>query len=160
MHDGAEQGIRGIELVPSVTNSSINNIWIANQDFLAVDIYSAVDGSRIASYPTPQFHPVGLYYDPVSIYIFVGGSPADGTGDGIIYIVDPMTTKTVRTLQATPMNHPTGMLAIGDILYVLEQENDHMLSFHIPTGAYLGQVVQSFETYGFATPEQLILSPC
>lgn len=160
LHDSAQQGVRDIALVPSKVDNSTDSLWVANEDLTAVEVYDTKTGAVDYIFPTTGYNPVGLYYDSISDMVFIGGTPSSGKGDGIIWGVNPSTYKIVQTFAASPMNHPAGMVALNGKLFVIEQDNDHLLSFDISSTAYLGEVISSFSDFGFSQAEQLVLSPC
>lgn len=161
-HDVTEQGVRDIELVySSSTLSQPDQLWVANEDMLSILIYSASNASLIDTINTgPDYMPVGLYFDAGTGLVFLGVKPVSGKGDGAVYGLDPSLHVIRTSYTDSSMNHPAGMTVFANTLYVLEQANDKLLSFDIPSGHFLSVVIPSFSTFGFSQAEQIILSSC
>jgi hypothetical protein len=145
VHPITEQGIRSIAVVGQ-------DLWIANEDINGIAIVPLQTG--LVTNIVVIRSPIGLFYDKASNLVFVGSKQKHWSG--AVYAIDPLYLKVVRTYTTNRMNHPSGIVAHDNVLYVAEQILGVIFAFNVQTGAFLGKIVKN-------TPgqiEQLALSDC
>ena len=104
-------------------------------------------------------NPVGMFLDSERNMMFVG-SKKSSKNTGAVYgidIVEKRVVKIYTLLGGETMNHPTGIVAHNDILYVAEQTMNVVLTFNITSERYLKQIIPKMKSSGV---EHLALSDC
>lgn len=146
VHKDNERGIRSIITIKK------HEMWIANEDFDGIIIVNlntglSTDIVRISK-------PVGLFYDESTHLVYVSSKGKHRTGS--VYAISAGSLRIVKSYFEPYMEHPTGVLVYGGILYVVEQVENAILTFDVESTKYLGKIVKHIP-HDF---EQITLSYC
>lgn len=144
---GGGNGARGVAFVPRT-----RMLWIANE---AMGIVQLVDVDH--SIPIMRLsvkRPIGLYYDNRRGEMFVG-SRSNQKGKGKIVVYDAATASRKYQLATLDLQHPAGMTAFEDTLFVADQATNTVETFDLNARIHSRTIIDHLPTV-----EQLILSHC
>jgi hypothetical protein len=144
-HPLSEQGIRSMEVVN-------DDLWVANEDINGVAVIQLSTG--FISNIIVINDPTDVFYEKSRNLVFIGSKQKHW--NGAIYAVDPTTLRIVKTYTTNRMDHPSGIVADKDVLYVAEQDLGFIFTFNIESGKFIQTIVN--ETPGQI--EGLALSDC
>ena len=151
MHDPNTQGIRAIVWV-----EHLQQLWVANENLHRVLIVDNL-GRFVGTVKIKN--PVGLFYDRTKNIVFVG-SKKSSKNTGAVFGIDIMTRRVVKVftlLGGETMNHPTGIVVSGDVLFVAEQTMNVVLTFNITSERYIKEIIGKMSNGGV---EHIALSDC
>ena len=151
MHDPNTQGIRAIVWV-----EHLQQLWIANENLHRVLIVDSI-GRFVGTAKIKN--PVGLFYDRTKNIVFVG-SKKSSKNTGAVFGIDTATRrvdKIFTLLGGETMNHPTGIVVSGDVLFVAEQTMNVVLTFNVTSERYIKEIIGKMNYGGV---EHLALSDC
>eukprot|EP01102_Stenamoeba_stenopodia_P018087 TRINITY_DN6590_c0_g1_i1.p1 TRINITY_DN6590_c0_g1~~TRINITY_DN6590_c0_g1_i1.p1 ORF type:complete len:396 (-),score=66.32 TRINITY_DN6590_c0_g1_i1:60-1211(-) len=126
-------------------------VWAAD-DVAYVLQFDAMTGALKTKLPIDS--PIGVDIFPVGDrdLLFIG---SNGKQE-VVYAYDPTTLKLVMTYSSKKVDHPAGFIAYDDVLFVLSQNTQSIVTFNLTTSEFLGVIVENLPD----EPEQVILSYC
>ena len=151
MHDQSTQGIRAIVWV-----ENLQQLWVANENLHRVLIVDSM-GKFVGTIKIKN--PVGLFFDRPRNMVFVG-SKKSSKSTGAVFGVNIFTKRVVKLftlLGGETMNHPTGIVVSGDVLFVAEQSMNVVLTFNVTSERYIKEIIGKMNYGGI---EHIALSGC
>lgn len=146
-------------------------VWVANEDLDEVVVFDAYSGNVTHTIPVPR--PISLHlYVPLHVRTVPLHSPClvfasskswkSHKQRGAVYAITCSPPyAVVKTYSLLRMDHPTGLAAMDDVLYVADQATNAIYAFNISSTAFIRKVI-SLDKFVQASDvvEQIALSDC
>lgn len=109
------------------------------------------DGFLLGILPGGAKRPISVHYCTHRNSLWVGCAKQH-----VIYEYDASTWQIMQEISHKKLNHPAGLLAYGDSLFVISQGSNELLQFSIATGGFEAVVLNDLQDAG----ERVVLSAC